>query len=71
MDGRRGKTHVMDGGERKRECLWENEMGLGRLPGAACTSGHFFRITCCGKLPHILPVAAMELNTISTMGIVC
>eukprot|EP00955_Chlamydomonas_euryale_P102633 365432-Chlamydomonas_euryale.AAC.3 len=25
MDGRRGKMHVMDGGKRKRKCLWENE----------------------------------------------
>eukprot|EP00955_Chlamydomonas_euryale_P080714 363456-Chlamydomonas_euryale.AAC.6 len=27
MDGCRGKTHVMDGGKRKRVCLWENEIG--------------------------------------------
>eukprot|EP00955_Chlamydomonas_euryale_P064803 359081-Chlamydomonas_euryale.AAC.1 len=27
MGGRCEKTHVTDGGKRKRECWWENEMG--------------------------------------------
>eukprot|EP00955_Chlamydomonas_euryale_P009612 102928-Chlamydomonas_euryale.AAC.2 len=62
----------MEGKGRESACRKrDGKIGLGRLPGAACTSGHFVRFTCCGKLPHILPVDAMELNTISTMGVVC
>eukprot|EP00955_Chlamydomonas_euryale_P078170 363096-Chlamydomonas_euryale.AAC.12 len=38
-------------------------MGLWGLPKATCTSEHFVRFTCCGTLPHLLPVAVMEWST--------
>eukprot|EP00955_Chlamydomonas_euryale_P068798 360234-Chlamydomonas_euryale.AAC.2 len=66
MDGRHGTTHVMDGGKRKRECLWENEMGtwdLGRCQGQPAPLGTLSASPAVGNC-HILPVAAMELNTI-------